>query len=254
MSNLMKFESQDVEIILDENGHPLFELYSTGMALGYIDIKFLRGGEKGYPKKERIDKVIENADIKPFVHGVHKYLSESMLYDFMLEAKTEKCKPFRKWITNEVLPQINHTGGYIPQNEGDTEADIMAKALLIAQKTIENKDKQLEVQHSKVLFADSVQASKTSILVGDLAKIIRQNGHDIGGNRLFRWLREKGYLIKRKGTDYNMPTQKAMELELFEIKETSISHADGHISISKTPKVTGKGQIYFVNKFNERVS
>lgn len=117
----------------------------------------------------------------------------------------------------------------------------------------QQKDKQLQEQHPKVIFAESVQAAQTSILVGDLAKIIKQNGHDIGGNRLFKWMRDKGYLIKRKGTDYNMPTQKAMDLGLFEIKETSISHSDGHISISKTPKVTGKGQIYFVNKFKEVV-
>lgn len=101
----------------------------------------------------------------------------------------------------------------------------------------------------KALFADSVSASHTSILVGELAKLIKQNGVDIGSKRLFSWLREKGYLIKRKGTDWNMPTQKAMDLGLFEIKETTISHSDGHISINKTPKVTGKGQVYFVNKF-----
>lgn len=122
------------------------------------------------------------------------------------------------------------------------------KALETANK---QKDKQLQEQHPKVIFAESVGASQTSILVGDLAKIIKQNGHDIGAKRLFVWLRDNGYLIKRKGTDYNMPTQKAMDLKLFEIKETSISHSDGHISISKTPKVTGKGQIYFVNKFME---
>jgi anti-repressor protein len=133
---------------------------------------------------------------------------------------------------------------------------IMKRALEFASKNVERlklenaeRARQLEEQKPKVIFADSVQASKTSILVGDLAKIIKQNGHEIGGVRLFAWLRENGYLIKRKGTDYNMPTQKAMELGLFEIKETSISHADGHISISKTPKVTGKGQVYFINKF-----
>lgn len=107
----------------------------------------------------------------------------------------------------------------------------------------------LEEQKPKVLFAESVQASKTSILIGELAKIIKQNGHDIGQNRLFEWLRKNNYLISRKGTDYNMPTQKAMNLGLFEIKETTVTHADGHISVNKTPKVTGNGQVYFVNKF-----
>ncbi|HEM4416659.1 TPA: phage antirepressor KilAC domain-containing protein, partial [Streptococcus suis] len=106
-----------------------------------------------------------------------------------------------------------------------------------------------EADKPKVLFADAVSASHSSILVGDLAKLISQNGFKIGANRLFAWLRENGYLIKRKGSDWNMPTQKSMELGLFEIKETTITHADGHISISKTVKVTGKGQQYFINKF-----
>ncbi|WP_035052867.1 phage regulatory protein/antirepressor Ant [Carnobacterium pleistocenium] len=112
---------------------------------------------------------------------------------------------------------------------------------------------QLELENSqlkpKAIFADSVAASDTSILINDLAKLLKQNGIEIGGTRLFAWLRETGYLIKRKGTDYNMPTQKSMELELFQIKETAINHNSGRISISRTPKVTGKGQLYFINKF-----
>ena len=133
---------------------------------------------------------------------------------------------------------------------------IMKRALEIANRNVQNlklenegQKKQLEEQKPKVLFADSVTASHTSILVGDLAKILKQNGVNAGANRLFQWLRDNGYLIKRKGTDYNMPTQYSMEFELFEVKETSITHSDGHISVSKTPKVTGKGQMYFINKF-----
>ncbi|HEL1650760.1 phage antirepressor KilAC domain-containing protein [Streptococcus suis] len=126
---------------------------------------------------------------------------------------------------------------------------IMARALLMADKKVHKLEAQIEADRPKVLFADAVSASHTSILVGDLAKLISQNGFKIGANRLFAWLRENGYLIKRKGSDWNMPTQKSMELGLFEIKETTITHADGHISISKTVKVTGKGQQYFINKF-----
>ncbi|MEE3691743.1 phage antirepressor KilAC domain-containing protein [Streptococcus suis] len=126
---------------------------------------------------------------------------------------------------------------------------IMARALLMADKKVHQLEAQIEADKPKVLFADAVSASHTSILVGDLAKLISQNGFKIGANRLFAWLRENGYLIKRKGSDWNMPTQKSMELGLFEIKETTITHADGHISISKTVKVTGKGQQYFINKF-----
>ena len=133
---------------------------------------------------------------------------------------------------------------------------ILARANQIQSHMIEDYTKKIELLENKVkedkpkvLFAESVTASKTSILVGDLAKIIKQNGIDIGQKRLFEWMRENAYLIKRQGSDYNMPTQKSMELELFEIKETAVTHSDGHISINKTPKVTGKGQVYFINKF-----
>ncbi|UXV31918.1 phage antirepressor KilAC domain-containing protein [Mammaliicoccus sciuri] len=126
---------------------------------------------------------------------------------------------------------------------------IMQRALKIANSTIYQLETQIEKDKPKVLFADAVATTKTSILVGELAKIIKQNGVDIGQRRLFEWLRQNGFLIKRKGVDYNMPTQYSMERELFEIKETSITHSDGHVSISKTPKVTGKGQQYFINKF-----
>lgn len=126
---------------------------------------------------------------------------------------------------------------------------IMARALLMADKKIHKLETQIEADKPKVLFADAVSASHTSILVGELAKLISQNGYKIGANRLFSWMRENGYLIKRKGSDWNMPTQRSMDLKLFEIKETNVQHADGHISANKTPKVTGKGQQYFINKF-----
>ena len=126
---------------------------------------------------------------------------------------------------------------------------IMARALLMADQKVHKLEAQIEANKPKVLFADAVSASHTSILVGDLAKLISQNGFKIGANRLFSWLRDNGYLIKKRGASWNMPTQKSMELGLFEIKETNIQHADGHISINKTSKVTGKGQQYFINKF-----
>lgn len=126
---------------------------------------------------------------------------------------------------------------------------IMARALLMADKKVHKLEAQIEADKPKVLFADAVSASHTSILVGELAKLISQNGYKIGANRLFAWMRENGYLIKRKGSDWNMPTQRSMDLKLFEIKETNVQHADGHISVNKTPKVTGKGQQYFINKF-----
>lgn len=183
------------------------------------------------------------------------FINESGLYSLVLSSKLPTAKKFKRWVTSEVLPAIRKTGGYIP-TEGMTDSEIMARALMIAQKSIDEKDAQIERQAQKieadapkVLFADSVAASKQSILVFDLAKILRQNGVQIGGNRLFDWMRDNGYLVRRKGSDWNMPTQRAMELGLFEIKETSIPHSDGHITVNKTPKVTGKGQQYFISKF-----
>ena len=140
----------------------------------------------------------------------------------------------------------------------NSEDMILARALEIQNRKvlgykekIELLESKIETDKPKVLFAEAVETSKSSILVGELAKILKQNGVDIGQKRLFDWLRNNGYLIKRKGTDYNMPTQRAMELGLFEIKETAITHSAGHITVSKTPKVTGEGQIYFINKFKQ---
>lgn len=135
------------------------------------------------------------------------------------------------------------------ERDWNSPEKVMARALQIADQKIKALEEDQEVNRPKVLFANSVTASKTSILVGELAKLLKQNGVDIGQNRLFHWLRSNGFLIRRQGTDYNMPTQRAMEMGLFEIKETSITHADGHTSVNKTPKVTGKGQQYFVNAF-----
>lgn len=135
------------------------------------------------------------------------------------------------------------------EKDWNSPEKVMARALQIADRKIKALEEEKETNRPKVLFADSVAASKTSILVGELAKLLKQNGVDIGQNRLFDWLRSNGYLIRRQGTDYNMPTQRSMDLGLFEIKETSITHADGHTSVNKTPKITGKGQQYFVNAF-----
>ena len=126
---------------------------------------------------------------------------------------------------------------------------IMARALLMADQKVHKLEAQIEADRPKVLFAEAVSASHTSILVGELAKLLKQNGVDIGATRLFSWLRAHGYLIKRNGRDWNMPTQKSVEMGLIRVKETSITHADGHITVSKTPLVTGKGQQYFINKF-----
>lgn len=135
------------------------------------------------------------------------------------------------------------------EKDWNSPEKVMARALQIAKDRIARLETKVQEDKPKVLFADAVSASHTSILVGELAKLLRQNGADIGQNRLFAWLRDNGYLIRRGGTDYNMPTQRSMEMGLFDIKETAITRGDGSITISKTVKVTGKGQTYFVNKF-----
>lgn len=175
-------------------------------------------------------------------------VNESGLYHVILRSDKPEAAPFRRWVTNDVLPEIRKTGSYnAPQL---TRSQLLATALIAAHEELEEKDKQIETMKPKTLFADAVSASSQSILVGEMAKLLSQNGIQMGQNRLFQWMRENGYLIKdKKRTDYNMPTQKSMELRLFEIKETSIAHSDGHTSINKTPKVTGIGQVYFVNLF-----
>ena len=178
-------------------------------------------------------------------------ISESGLYALIFGSKLESAKSFKHWVTSEVLPSIRKHGVYAVDELLDNP-DMAIKAFSALKEEREKNKVLLEDNQRmrpKEIFADAVSASHTSILVGDLAKLINQNGVDIGAKRLFAWLRENSYLIKRRGTDYNLPTQKSMDLGLFEIKETAISHSDGHITINRTPKVTGKGQNYFVNKF-----
>lgn len=181
--------------------------------------------------------------------GATNCVNEFGLYTLILASRKPNAKKFKRWITHEVLPSIRKTGGYIQVKDDDSEEEILSKALLIAQKTIEQRNARIEEMKPKELFADAVSTSNTTILIGELAKILKANGMDTGQNRLFERLRQDGFLIKRKGTDYNAPTQKAMELGLFRVKETAITHSDGHVTISKTTKVTGKGQQYFIEYF-----
>lgn len=189
-------------------------------------------------------------------HGGKKPLvvNESGFYTLVLKSRKPQAKPFQKWVTGEVLPSIRKHGGYLtPQKIEEVLTDpdtIIQLATTLKEEQARRKALEAEnrVMQPKALFADAVAASHTSILVGELAKLLKQNGVDIGQNRLFKWLRENGYLMKA-GSSYNMPTQRSMEQELFEVKETSITHSDGHITVQKTPKVTGKGQQYFINRF-----
>lgn len=257
MNELQIFKNEEFGEIrtIEVNNQPWFVGKDVADALGYSntskaikdhvdeeDKQFFRGNETlGLKSANNYGAVIIN---------------ESGLYSLVLSSKLPTAKKFKRWVTSEVLPSIRKTGGYINGSEAMSDSEIMAKALLVAQKTIEaNKEKinQLmsdnERMKPKALFADAVANSDGTILIGELAKLIKQNGYDIGQKRLFAWMRENGYLIKQKGSSYNMPTQRAMEMGLFKIKESSIIQPDGAVRLTRTVKVAGKGQQYFINKF-----
>lgn len=213
------------------------------------------------PRKALADHVKDNhkntVTIRDGIGNPNKtVIDEAGVYSLVMRSKLPKAEQFQEWVTSEVLPAIRKTGGYINGSESMSDDEIMARALLMAQKTIENnraRISQLESDNDRMrpkeIFADAVAASDQTILIGDLAKLIKQNGRDMGQKRLFVWMRENGFLIKRKGADYNSPTQRAMEMGLFRVKETAITRPDGHTMVNKTTKVTGKGQQYFLNLF-----
>lgn len=243
---LFNFESYEVRSLL-LNNEPWFVGKDVAEALGYSKA---RNAIATHIDSE--DK--KDAPIQGTLGGVQEMtvINESGLYSLVLSSKLPSAKKFKRWVTSEVLPALRKTGQY--QVKELSGSELMAKALIEAQSVLAAKDKQIEEMKPKALFADAVATSHTSILVGELAKILKQNGIDMGQKRLFAWLREKGYLIKRQGTDYNMPTQKAMELGLFEIKEGSYVNGSGVNITTKTPKITGKGQQYFINKFLQQES
>lgn len=182
-------------------------------------------------------------------------ISEPGLYRLVMRSRKPEAKEFQRWVTHEVLPQIRKTGGYIPTTAADDDMTILAKAVMIGQRTMEAQKRKIAEQQTRIVelepkarFADAVAASDGTCLVGELAKMLRQNGMDIGQNRLFRLLQADGYLGK-SGSNRNVPTQRAMDLGLFRIKETTVTHADGHTTVSRTPKVTGKGQRYFIDRY-----
>ena len=180
----------------------------------------------------------------------YTFLTEEGLYEVLMQSRKPIAKEFKKKV-KEILKDVRKYGMYATDELLDNPDLIIKMATRLKEEKAKNKELEDKMKEDKpkVLFADAVATSQSSILVGDLAKILKQNGIETGQKRLFSKLRDEGYLIKQNGMSYNMPTQKSMELELFEIKETAVTHSDGHISISKTPKVTGKGQVYFINKF-----
>lgn len=187
--------------------------------------------------------------------GETNIVNEAGLYVLVLGSRKPEAHEFKRWVTHEVLPQIRKTGGYIPTLDADDDMTILAKAVMIGRRTMEAQKRKIAEQQTRIVelepkarFADAVAASDGTCLVGELAKMLRQNGMDIGQNRLFRLLQADGYLGK-SGSNRNVPTQRAMNLGLFRIKETTVTHADGHTTVSRTPKVTGKGQRYFIDRY-----
>lgn len=233
-----------INVTLNDNHEPIVSGRQLHEALGvktaYKDW-FPRMTEYGFTEGEdfnplKIEQVRQEGTRKVKRQIEDHVIKLDMAKEIAMIQRTEKGKEVRQYFI-----QI--------EKDYNSPEKIMARALLMADKKVHKLEAQIEADRPKVLFADAVSASHTSILVGELAKLISQNGYKIGANRLFAWMRENGYLIKRKGSDWNMPTQRSMDLKLFEIKETNVQHADGHISVNKTPKVTGKGQQYFINKF-----
>ena len=237
---LFNFENHEVRSLLI-NSEPWFVGKDVAKALGYADT--FGALKKHVMGEDKLNCQIDSSGQKRDMTCVN----ESGLYALIFGSKLESAQKFKRWVTSEVLPALRKTGQY--QVKELSGQELMAKALIEAQSVLAAKDKVIEEMKPKVVFADAVATSHTSILVGELAKILKQNGIEMGQKRLFAWLREKGYLIKRQGTDYNMPTQKAMELGLFEIKEGSYVNGSGVNITTKTPKITGKGQQYFINKF-----
>ena len=247
MSDLQIFNFNNKEIrTLAIEGEPYFVGKDVADILGY------QNGSRD------INRHVDEEDRhKAMIFDGNQYketitINESGLYSLILSSKLPKAKEFKHWVTHEVLPAIRKHGAYMTDAKAAaivTDKGSLADLLQQAAEQLKRKDIQIEQMKPKALFADAVSTSDTPILVGELAKILHQNGVSMGQNRMFRWLRDNGYLISKKGSDYNMPTQRAMELGLFKIKENAITHSDGHVTITKTPKVTGKGQVYFVNKF-----
>ena len=229
-----------INVTLNDNHEPVVSGRQLHDALGVktpYSMWFDRMVEYGFTENQ--DFLLNNF-VKQTGRGGHNKVDHVIKLDMAKEIamiqRTERGKQVRQYFI-----QV--------EKDFNSPEKIMARALLMADQKVHKLEAQIEADRPKVLFADAVSASHTSILVGDLAKLISQNGFKIGANRLFSWLRDNGYLIKKRGASWNMPTQRSMDLKLFEIKETNVQHADGHITVNKTPKVTGKGQQYFINKF-----
>lgn len=243
MTDIQVFKNDEFGAVrtIEQDGKVMFCGKDVATALGYSNpSKALRDHTRG----ERIVTPLETSG------GIQQvqFITEGDLYRLVASSKLPSAQQFESWVFDEVLPSIRKRGGYMASVKDETPEETMARAFILAKETIERKNREIAEMKPKALFADAVSTSDKCMLVGELAKVLRQNGVQMGQKRLFAWLRDNGYLMKR-GSSYNLPTQKAMEMELFEVKETAINHSDGHVSTNFTTKVTPKGQQYFINKF-----
>lgn len=239
------FNGAALRTLTDENGEPWF------VAKDVCDILEISNPSDALKRLDDDERSRFNLGRQ----GETNIVNEAGLYVLVLGSRKPEAHEFKRWVTHEVLPQIRKTGGYIPTTDADDDMTILAKAVMIGQRTMEAQKRKIAEQQTRIdelqpkaRFADAVAASDGTCLVGELAKMLRQNGMDIGQNRLFRLLQADGYLGK-SGSNRNVPTQRAMDLGLFRIKETTVTHADGHTTVSRTPKVTGKGQRYFIDRY-----
>lgn len=239
------FKGASLRTLTDKAGEPWFVAKDVCDILGHSNVSMAL---------DRLDDD-ERSKFNLGRQGETNIVNEAGLYVLVLGSRKPEAHEFRRWVTHEVLPQIRRTGGYIPTTDVDDDMTILAKAVMIGQRTMEAQKQRIAEQQTRIVelepkarFADAVAASDGTCLVGELAKMLRQNGMDIGQNRLFRLLQADGYLGK-SGSNRNVPTQRAMDLGLFRIKETTVTHADGHTTVSRTPKVTGKGQRYFIDRY-----
>lgn len=251
MNDIQKFTNEEFGTIrtVEQDGKVMFCGKDVATALGYKDTtnalkQHCRGVANHHPIVDQLGREQQA-----------RFITEGDLYRLIASSKLPSAQQFESWVFDEVLPSIRKQGAYVYSNGTESDDVLMARGLLAAQTIIDKKNAVIEGQQReiaelrpKALFADAVAASDGTCLIGELAKMMRQNGVHVGQNRLFEWLRRDGFLGKT-GSNYNVPTQMAMERGLFRIKETAVTHSDGHVTVNRTPKATGKGQRYFIDRY-----
>lgn len=244
MNDIQKFTNDEFGTIrtVEQDGKVMFCGKDVATALGYKDTtnalkQHCRGVANHHPIVDQLGREQQA-----------RFITEGDLYRLIASSKLPSAQQFESWVFDEVLPSIRKQGGYMTVRADETPEQIMARALMLAKDTMDRQQREIAELRPKALFADAVAASDGTCLIGELAKMMRQNGVHVGQNRLFEWLRRDGFLGKT-GSNYNVPTQMAMERGLFRIKETAVTHSDGHVTVNRTPKVTGRGQTVLIDRY-----